>query len=138
MSAPIPCLIDGCFREATFKGRCQTHRLPAFAGNYRAERLPSDWKTRKAIVLKRDSPKDVQGNIVGTPICYLCGGPDADGVDHVEPNDDDSFSNLKAVHHNVEPRCHWTKTAHEGNSMREGLRPVPKGSVPNGRRNYLT
>lgn len=96
---------------ATKKGRCDKHQLQAFPTNYRSERLPKDWNTRRNIVLKRDNR-----------ICYICGGANADSVDHVINNDDDSLENLKAVHQNVEPYCHRTKTAQEANTAKRNNR----------------
>ena len=110
-SAPSPCLTIDCYNVATNKGRCAKHQLPAFTSNYRKERLPADWNTRRNIVLKRDNR-----------ICYICNGPNADSVDHIINNDDNSLENLKAVHQNVEPYCHRTKTAQEGNTAKKNNR----------------
>lgn len=47
-------------------------------------------------------------------VCYLCGRPGADGVDHIERGDNHDDSNLAAVHHDVPPYCHRAKTGREG------------------------
>jgi 5-methylcytosine-specific restriction protein A len=61
------------------------------------------------IVLKRDNG-----------ICYLCGEPGADTVDHIVPNDDHGLTNLAAVHDRVPPHCHRSKSSTEGlNSQRD-------------------
>lgn len=41
-------------------------------------------------------------------VCWICGGLGADSADHVVPKSKggtDHPSNLRAAHHNVEPRC---------------------------------
>jgi 5-methylcytosine-specific restriction endonuclease McrA len=106
--APTPCREAGCRGYAVEKGACSEHITKAFAGHNRKQRYPKDWRTRRLIVLKRDKG-----------VCYLCGKGNADGVDHVVANDDNSLDNLKAVHHAVAPYCHRYKTAQEGiNAMR--------------------
>jgi 5-methylcytosine-specific restriction protein A len=109
--APTPCRERGCQEYAVSKGACKEHTPLAFAGHNRKSRYPKDWAARRTIVLKRDKG-----------ICYLCGGSNADGVDHVIPNDDNSLSNLKAVHHAVSPYCHRYKTSQEGLRAIEGNR----------------
>lgn len=59
------------------------------------------WRRTVAYVLRRDN---------GT--CWICDGTGADSADHVVPvaqGGTDHPSNLKAVHHNVEPRCNRYK-----------------------------
>lgn len=85
-----------------------------FAGSTRRDRLPKDWPKRRAKVLKRDNR-----------ICYVCGHPGADGVDHVIPGDDHSETNLRAIHHHVEPYCHRTKSAREGGQAAQAKR-IPR------------
>jgi 5-methylcytosine-specific restriction protein A len=63
------------------------------------------------VVLKRDRG-----------VCYLCGKPGADRVDHVIPNDDHSLENLKAVHDAVAPHCHRFKSSQEGTKALLGNR----------------
>lgn len=101
--APTPCLEAGCQEHATRQGRCNTHQRPAWYGSTRKSRLPSDWSTRRLVVLKRDKG-----------ICHLCGEPGADTVDHVIAGDDHSLGNLKAVHDKVPPHCHRFKSSAEG------------------------
>jgi 5-methylcytosine-specific restriction protein A len=109
--APTPCRVAGCQEYAVSKGSCKEHTPLAFAGHNRKSRYPKDWSARRTIVLKRDKG-----------ICYLCGGSNADGVDHVIPNDDNTLSNLRAVHHAVAPYCHRYKTSKEGNAVVVGNR----------------
>jgi len=106
--APTPCL--ECSNHATHRGRCNDHQVP-WKGSTRRSRLPSDWNTRRLIVLKRDKG-----------ICYLCNGKDADAVDHLVPGDDHNLNNLKAVHDRVEPHCHRAKSSAEGNAAQQGNR----------------
>lgn len=110
-SLPTICAKMECYRTAVLNGRCRDHQLPAFAGNFRSSRLPSDWKNRREIVMNRDKG-----------ICYLCGDPGADSVDHVNQSmdDDHSLDNLAAVHDMMPPHCHKRKTAMEGVEARKG------------------
>jgi hypothetical protein len=109
--APTPCNEQGCSNKAIARGVCQEHKKPAFFGHNRKSRLPPDWRTRRLIVLKRDGG-----------ICYLCGEPGADTVDHVIPNDDNGLHNLKAVHDSAPPHCHRYKTSKEGTNAILGWR----------------
>jgi len=102
MLAPTPCLERGCQNHVTKQGRCAEHQRP-WQGSTRRERLPSDWGTRRLIVLRRDKG-----------ICYLCGGSGADTVDHIVPGDDHSLTNLAAVHDRIAPHCHRAKSSKEG------------------------
>lgn len=51
-------------------------------------------------------------------VCYICGKPGADAVDHVRPwveckrlgIDPDELSNLRPAHHDVEPKCNRRKS----------------------------
>lgn len=114
MLAPTPCIETDC-PDKTFKGgRCIQHQRP-WAGSTRKSRLPSDWSTRRLIVLKRDNG-----------ICYLCGGAGADTVDHVEVGDNHSLSNLAAVHDHVAPHCHRSKSSKEGHEAKASMRPRPR------------
>jgi 5-methylcytosine-specific restriction endonuclease McrA len=51
-------------------------------------------------------------------VCYLCGEPGADTVDHIVPGDDHSLPNLAAVHDRVAPHCHRAKSSREGTDAR--------------------
>lgn len=112
-SVPTVCVKADCYDTAIANGRCREHQLPAFSGNFRKDRLPSDWRARREIVMQRDRG-----------ICYLCGEPGADTVDHVNQSmdDDHSLENLAAVHDLMPPHCHKRKTAMEGVMAREGNR----------------
>jgi 5-methylcytosine-specific restriction endonuclease McrA len=105
--APTPCL--ECTEYATHRGRCAKHQREPWLGSTRRERLPSDWNTRRLIVLKRDKG-----------ICYLCGVEGADAVDHIQPGDDHSLHNLGSVHDRTPPHCHRAKTAQEGAAAANG------------------
>lgn len=110
-----PCIVDGCYQPAVDRGRCIEHPREAFVRNDRASRLPKDWNHRRELVMRRDKG-----------ICYLCGEPGADTVDHVNQSmeDDHSLSNLAAVHDVVEPHCHRYKTAQEGVRARQMNQPM--------------
>lgn len=77
----------------------------------RRVRLPREWHAQRARVL-RD----------GGRICHVCGGPGADGVDHVRPGDDHSEANLAPIHHNVAPFCHREKSSREGGAAAGRMR----------------
>lgn len=109
--APTPCLETGCPHKATYQGRCDTHKKQ-WVGSTRKERLPSDWNTRRGIVLKRDRG-----------ICYLCGKPNADTVDHIIAGDNHALDNLAPVHDRVAPHCHRYKTSADALKAKQGYRP---------------
>lgn len=111
-----PCLEGGCETYAVNNGRCLKH-AKAWVGSTRKERLPKDWRARRLSVLQRDKY-----------MCYVCGGEDADAVDHVIPGDDHRMSNLKAIHQDIPPFCHRYKSAAEGHAS-QGHR-VPKDRRP--------
>lgn len=109
--APTPCLESGCPEKATREGRCQIHQRERWAGSTRKERLPSDWRTRCLIVMKRDKG-----------ICHICGGPGGDTIDHIEQGDDHSLDNLAPVHDRTEPHCHRYKSSAEGHAAKRAMR----------------
>lgn len=115
------CLQAGCKKVASKNHRCDDHQLPAFSTNYRTERLPDNWAQLRETVLRRDKG-----------VCYLCGEYGADAVDHIENNDNNELSNLKAVHHNVRNsqglQCHRQKTSWEGWKGKQQKRPATYGS----------
>lgn len=111
MLAPTPCSEARCSELVVRDGKCQTHQRPAWQGSTRKQRLPSDWSTRRLVVLKRDKG-----------ICYVCQGPNADTVDHVIAGDDHSLNNLKAIHQNVAPYCHRSKSSQEGHQAKRDQR----------------
>ena len=87
--------------------------MPApWANSNRASRLPIGWAAIRKAVLNRDQR-----------ICYLCGGPGADTVDHIRPGDDHSMSNLAAVHDWAPPHCHRRKTQADAAVTRAKGRP---------------
>lgn len=112
-----PCLEPNCWEHATDEGRCRnhflehkTHTAPWALETESHRDLPSNWKSIRKQVLERDKY-----------VCYICGGPGADSVDHVVPRwlmrgngDAHNLSNLKAAHFNVEPYCHRNKSTLEG------------------------
>ncbi|WP_432510653.1 HNH endonuclease [Kineococcus sp. SYSU DK001] len=78
----------------------------------------SAWQRLRAQVLERDGRR-----------CHLCGGVDADAVDHLVPvsqGGGDELSNLAAVHDRVWPNCHRKKTAREAAAARTTTRRPPE------------
>ena len=101
--SPRPCSVHGCPELQP----CPAHPRVPWAGSTRRARLPRGWDRTVLRILKRDRR-----------ICWLCGGPGADGVDHVIAGDDHRDTNLRAVHHNVYPYCHRKKSSAEGHQAR--------------------
>lgn len=114
MLAPTPCIEANCHAHATRQSRCDAHQKP-WVGSTRKQRLPTDWRTRKLIVLNRDKR-----------ICYVCGEDGADAVDHVIAGDDHSLENLKAIHDHVAPHCHRYKSSREGHEAKAANRIKPR------------
>ena len=81
--------------------------MPGWRGSTRKARLPRDWSTRRRAVLARD------GGVCQWPRADggVCGAPATD-VDHVQPGDDHSLANLRAL-------CRWH---HQRKSGSEGGR----------------
>jgi 5-methylcytosine-specific restriction protein A len=73
----------------------------AWERSTRRDRLPPDWDSRvRPAVFARDGH-----------ICYVCGKPGANDVDHKNPGDDHSLENLGPIH---KWPCHARKSAAEG------------------------
>ena len=102
MLAPTPCLETGCPNKAVRGGKCKDHQT-FWVGSQRKQTLPKDWRTRRLIVLRRDKG-----------ICYICGEPNADRVDHIQPGEDHSLENLAPIHDASPPHCHRFKSSKEG------------------------
>ena len=79
--------------------------MAGWNGSTRRSRLPKNWPALRTAVMRRDRG-----------ICYVCGGPGADTVDHVEQGDDHSMGNLAAIHDRTPPHCHRAKSAAEGHA----------------------
>lgn len=77
----------------------------AWQGSTRRGRLPRNWPHLRRLVLRRD--KGVcQAPFSDGSIC----GREATDVDHIEPGDDHSLTNLRALCH----WCHARKSSSEG------------------------
>jgi 5-methylcytosine-specific restriction endonuclease McrA len=75
----------------------------------RRSRLPRDWHSRRAYVLRRDGHRCQARDSIGV----MCGAPATD-VDHVNPGDDHGYANLQAL-------CRWhhaRKSSAEGAAAR--------------------
>lgn len=88
--------------------------LSGWADSNRRQHLPTDWDTRRRRILHRDRH-----------ICWICGQPGADAVDHITPGDNHTDTNLAAIHQDVAPYCHRTKSSKEGVMARQ-RRPTEK------------
>lgn len=88
-----------------------------WAGSDRVLRLPADWPQRRREAFR------VYGRT-----CYLCGGPGADFIDHVEPGDDHRIENLRPAHDRVAPHCHRAKSSREGHEAMRKIR--AQGRMP--------
>src|SRR5699024_10157029 len=70
-----------------------------WSGSTRRERLPNDWRQRRAYILERDGFR-CRAFLPDWRRCPR----DATDVDHILENDDDSYQNLQALcrgHHNA-------------------------------------
>lgn len=93
----------------------------AWQGSTRRARLPRNWRTLRARVLRRD------GYICQARFSegQLCGQPATD-VDHIEPGDDHSMANLRALC----AWCHARKSATEGGTAAALTRVRTQRPVP--------
>jgi 5-methylcytosine-specific restriction protein A len=84
------CSTSECLEIAVSDGKCDDHKRKPWSNTSRRNiSLPSDWKTRRARVLRRDRRT-----------CYLCGERNAHEVDHVTPvsrGGSHEYDNLKAI-----------------------------------------
>ncbi|MFY1688164.1 HNH endonuclease [Plantactinospora sp. WMMB782] len=84
----------------------------AWEGSNRRSRLPPDWETRRATVLKRDNYRckvRVDGRRCNEP---------ANEVDHIKRGDNHALSNLQAICN----EHHKAKTSREGNEAKKQKR----------------
>lgn len=95
-----------------------------WSGSTRRERLPEDWRQKRAYILERDGFRCR----AFLPDGRRCPN-DASDVDHIMAGDDHSYSNLQALC----KRHHARKSAEEGGrasqsarKKRRNLRPVEK------------
>jgi 5-methylcytosine-specific restriction endonuclease McrA len=77
----------------------------AWEGSYRRSRLPRDWQSRRARILRRDGYACQHREDDGR----RCGRPATD-VDHIVPGDNHADTNLRAL-------CRWH---HQRKSSAEG------------------
>lgn len=88
----------------------------AWAGSDRRDRLPSDWKDRRAFVFERDGYRCR----ALLPDGRRCPN-DATDADHIVENDDDSHSNLQALcapHHRTKTSSYAGKQSAEARRKR--------------------
>ena len=87
--------------------------MPNWQGSTRKSRLPKDWPKRRNHVLKRDGYRCTEVQLDGA----RCTAKATD-VDHVIPNDDDSYENLASL-------CGWhhlRKSSGEGGAAKAAQR----------------
>lgn len=99
-----------------------------WSGSTRLERLPEDWKFRRAYILERDGFR-CRAFLPDGRRCPK----DATDVDHVIENDDDSYSNLQSLcrgHHNSKTGRYAGKQSQKARKKRKNLRPVEKHWSP--------
>jgi 5-methylcytosine-specific restriction protein A len=78
----------------------------------------SEWQRTRKRILNRDGR-----------ICYVCGKPGADTVDHIVPvaqGGSEADSNLSSIH---DKPCHRTKTTREGHAAMREIRQKAKHPV---------
>jgi len=74
--------------------------------------LPRDWERRRRETFREHGD-----------ICWVCGQPGANEVDHVKRGDDHSLNNLKPIHgKGTRQRCHQKKSSREGVDARRQRR----------------
>ena len=102
--APRKCPQEGCEQRITTGRYCAEHS-DHWTLQPSGWQKPPNWDRDRQTVLERDRG-----------ICYLCGNPGADTVDHVisqarrGPN---RLDNYAAVHDRAFPHCHRAKTNRE-------------------------
>ncbi|MFI8452157.1 HNH endonuclease [Streptomyces erythrochromogenes] len=89
------------------------------------EGLPSNWKTIRERVIRRD--KGLCQGVLSEG--GLCGHPGTD-VDHIRPGNDHSMGNLQLLC----TWCHKRKTQAEAAAARASEKPLPKTHIPRGQR----
>lgn len=79
----------------------------------RRDRLPPDWEKRRKFVLRRDNNQCQHRDDYGRQC-----GEHANQVDHIIPNDDHSYTNLRALceYH------HSKKSSYEGGAAKAAAR----------------
>lgn len=101
--APRKCPREGCETRITTGQYCEDHQPKWQVASGWVK--PAGWDNDRKTVLQRDRG-----------ICYLCGRPGADTVDHVKARSrggPDSLDNYAAVHDRTPPHCHRAKTNRE-------------------------
>ena len=99
-----------------------------WSGSTRRERLPNDWRQRRAYILERDGFR-CRAFLPDGRRCPR----DATDVDHILENDDDSYQNLQALcrgHHNAKTGRHGGKRSQEARRRRKNLRKPEKHWTP--------
>lgn len=125
----IKCIEPGCLIGSFKESRCFNHykihvqskssKREPWSESNRKQSLPNNWAALRMSILQRDNF-----------ICYICGRPGADSVDHIKPGQDHSPSNLAAAHQNIPPFCHRTKSAQEGAAASRKAREEAKKLEP--------
>jgi 5-methylcytosine-specific restriction endonuclease McrA len=99
---PRPCSNNFCNNLVTSDKPCPTHKVTAWQGSTRRERLPNQWHNIRKAILKRDKN-----------VCYVC-GKFGNEVDHIIPGDNHSNDNLATIC----TKCHRSKSGREGGSKK--------------------
>ena len=89
----------------------------AWEGSTRRDRLPRNWNSElRPAVFARDGD-----------ICWICGEPGADEIDHKIQGDDHRLENLAPIHGwRTGLQCHARKSAAEGAAARPRLYRSPE------------
>lgn len=111
---PQPCLQSGCAQIGTHPdySRCDLHKIEGWRTG-RNKRLPSDWQSRRKVILARDGFK-----------CQSCKVSPATEVDHIKRGDDHSYDNLQSLC----AECHRKKTFEEAMNAKMELKTKQSGS----------
>lgn len=127
MTSSAPCLhgtksyqknTQRCYRDAVDgSGYCEQHKPKPYTiqgGWVKTAPLPKGWGRVRENILRKHKG-----------ICYICGQPGADEVDHIIPRHlggSDLPHNLAPIHQKLPPHCHRKKTQEEAQEAKKMLR----------------
>lgn len=95
-------------------GYCKRHQPEPYGGKAGTGwKKPAGWGRLREQVMQ-----------IHKGVCYVCGQPGADEVDHITPlhkGGTNALFNLKPIHQRVAPHCHRQKTSSEAAQAKKDL-----------------